>query len=90
MSCETEDDLFPQRYEVDYVRVYQLSDQYEVELYGDVNLDGTLNIIDIVMIVSFILNDAIPSENQTLISDSNQDGDLDILDVIMLVSQIVR
>ena len=37
MPCETEDDLFPQRYEIDYVRVYQLQEVPDVELYGDVN-----------------------------------------------------
>jgi len=64
-------------------------DDFEVELYGDVNFDGTLNVLDVVEIVGFVLNSTQPTEEQLLTGDMNQDGILNILDVINLVSQIV-
>ena len=64
-------------------------DDFEVELYGDVNFDGTLNVLDVVEIVGFVLNSTQPTEEQLLAGDMNQDGILNILDVINLVSQIV-
>ena len=64
-------------------------DEFEVELYGDVNLDGMLNVLDVVEIVGFVLNTVTPTEEQSLTADMNQDGIVNILDVISLVSQII-
>ena len=64
-------------------------DDFVVELYGDVNFDGTLNIVDIVTIVSYVLNTTIPTEEEFLTADMNQDGIINILDVISLVSEIL-
>ena len=64
-------------------------DDFEVELYGDVNFDGTLNVLDVVEIVGFVLNTTTPTEEQLLTGDMNQDGILNILDVIALVSEIL-
>jgi len=90
MPCATEDSQFPERYEIDYVRVYQLTDEYQVDLYGDVNEDGTLDVIDIVQILGFILGNSNPSDIDFLISDANQDNSLDILDIVFLVGQILN
>ena len=79
--------LFPQRYEIDYVRVYQLSD--EIELYGDVNQDNELNILDIVMIIQFIIGDSTLEEQQQLIADVNQDSSVNILDIVILIDNII-
>ena len=64
-------------------------DDFVVELYGDVNFDGMLNVLDVVEIVGFVLNTTTPTEEQLLTGDMNQDGILNILDVIMLVSEIL-
>ena len=64
-------------------------EDFEVELYGDVNFDGILNVLDIVEIVGFVLNTTTPTEEQLLTGDMNQDGILNILDVITLVSEII-
>ena len=64
-------------------------DEFEVELYGDVNFDGTLNVLDVVEIVGFVLNTTTPTEEQLLTADMNQDGILNILDVISLVSEVI-
>ena len=64
-------------------------DEFEVELYGDVNFDGTLNVTDIVTMVNFVLNTVIPTEEQSLTADMNQDGIVNILDIISLVGEIL-
>ena len=64
-------------------------DDFVVELYGDVNFDGSLNVSDIVVMVSFILNTSIPSEEQELTADINQDGIVNIVDIILLVNDIL-
>ena len=63
-------------------------DDFEVELYGDVNFDGYLDITDIILIIGFILGDE-PTEEQELTADMNQDGILNILDVIQVVGDIL-
>ena len=55
MPCQTEDNAFPQRYEIDYVRVYQLS---ECSL-GDISNDGLIDVIDIVQLVDKIVNESL-------------------------------
>ena len=64
-------------------------EEFEVELYGDLNFDNTLDVTDVITMVNFVLNQSIPSEEQSLTSDMNQDGVLNILDVIQLVSAIL-
>ena len=64
-------------------------DDFVVELYGDVNFDGYLNVTDIVTIVSFVLNTVIPTEEEFLTADMNQDNIVNILDVISLVGEIL-
>ena len=64
-------------------------DDFVVELYGDVNFDGTLNVVDIVQIIGFILNTVIPTEEEFLTADISQDGTLNILDVIMVVQEVI-
>ena len=63
--------------------------EFEVDVYGDVNFDGELNVVDIVLMVGFILNTTIPTEEQELTADMNQDGIVNILDVIQVVSEIL-
>ena len=64
-------------------------EDFEVELYGDVNFDGTLNVLDVVEIVGFVLNQTTPTDEQFLTGDMNQDGILNILDVIALVGEVI-
>ena len=63
-------------------------EDFEVELYGDVNFDGYLDITDIILVVGFILGGE-PTEEQFLTADMNQDGVINILDVIDVVSGIL-
>ena len=73
---------------------YQEGDEYlslgdEENLMGDVNFDGALNVIDVVLIVNFILDAEEFTSDQISASDVNNDGSVDILDVVEIVLQIL-
>jgi hypothetical protein len=53
-------------------------------LSGDVNGDGSVNVIDIVMVVDYILDDLYIIEG-----DVNEDGTLNILDIVILTTLIL-
>ena len=66
---------------------YEYASEYDFNL-GDVNFDNEINILDVVLMVSFILGE--PSdEYELLASDINQDGSVNILDVVALVNIIL-
>ena len=69
-----------------------ISECVEVQtlIFGDVNFDGTINIVDIVQVVNFILNTNTPTELEFSVSDMNQDGVLNILDVIQVVNIVLN
>ena len=52
---------------------------------GDVNNDGSLDILDIIFMVDCILD----SSNTCNCSDVNQDGLLNVMDIIMVVNLIL-
>jgi len=55
------------------------------EDYGDLNDDGNINIFDIDILASYILDNSL-YEN----GDFNQDGTLNVFDVIMLIDMIIN
>ena len=63
-------------------------EDFVVDLYGDVNFDGTIDITDVITLINFVLGQT-PTEEESLTADMNQDGILNILDVISLVSEIL-
>ena len=52
---------------------------------GDVNGDGVINVIDIVIVVDLVL-----SNNYDAIGDVNADGELNILDVVVLIDLVLN
>ena len=56
---------------------------------GDINQDDILNVLDIVMIVNFIINENTISNKQFAISDLNLDEIINVLDIVVLVSLIL-
>ena len=56
---------------------------------GDVNFDGNLNILDIVMIVGNILGSDFTDE-QSCAADLNEDSDINILDIVTIISLIIN
>ena len=63
-------------------------EDFVVELYGDVNFDGSLDVTDIVLVIGFILGEE-PTEEQFLTADMTQDGVVNILDVIQIVNEVL-
>ena len=62
---------------------------HENLLIGDLNSDGELNIVDIVLLVNYSLSNPIPSEELVQIGDINSDNVLNILDIVLLVNTIL-
>ena len=60
-------------------------DDTSCQQLGDINGDGTINVIDTVMAVDLILND-----NYDSVGDVNEDGSLDVLDIVMLVDWVLN
>ena len=56
---------------------------------GDVNGDDTVNILDVVQIVNYILGNLEFSESQVCSADLNISGGLNILDVVQIVNLIL-
>ncbi|MBT3250803.1 MAG: hypothetical protein HN729_12220 [Candidatus Marinimicrobia bacterium] len=57
---------------------------------GDVNLDDSLDILDIVLIVNHIINASQLSGYPLYLADINDDGILNILDVILLINIVLE
>lgn len=53
--------------------------------YGDLNSDDLLNVLDVVLLLAMILDQA----DSDFVGDMNQDGILNVLDVVILVSSIL-
>ena len=56
-----------------------------IPIYGDVNEDGNINILDITTLINFIL-----AETYSEIADLNEDGGLNILDIVILINLILE
>jgi len=63
-------------------------DTSECSLNGDVNFDNEINILDVVLMVSFILGEP-TDEYEYSAADINQDGLLNILDIVALINIIL-
>jgi hypothetical protein len=61
----------------------------EFGLLGDINEDGLINILDVVLIIGFIIGTSEPTEEEVLTSDLNEDGIVNILDVVALVNIVL-
>ena len=60
-------------------------------LLGDLNFDGTIDVTDIILLVTMILNpDDIYIPEMFLVADVDQDGDINILDVVQIVNIILN
>ena len=57
---------------------------------GDVNADGDLNVLDVVMLVNFALLVEYPNDLEFWASDLNGDGFINVLDVVNLVNFILE
>tara|TARA_B110000467_G_C18334684_1_gene496435 strand:- start:102 stop:2561 length:2460 start_codon:yes stop_codon:yes gene_type:complete len=58
-------------------------------LPGDTNIDGLLNVLDVVSMVSHILGNSTLTDEQLSCADFNQDNTLNVLDVVTAVAIIL-
>tara|TARA_B100001029_G_scaffold42673_1_gene33351 strand:+ start:599 stop:1498 length:900 start_codon:yes stop_codon:yes gene_type:complete len=61
----------------------------QIQQIGDCNMDGLLNIIDIVILVNVIIDNLIPSEYQIISCDLNHDGNINIVDIVLIINEIL-
>jgi len=59
-------------------------------IVGDLNFDNDVNVLDIVLLVNFILDESMPNDDQYFAADLNGDSMLDVLDVVLLVNYILE
>ena len=65
-----------------FARLYETSKS--TQLLGDININGEVNILDIVLIANMILENEY-DEN----ADVNQDGNINVLDIVLIVNIIL-
>ena len=70
--------------------VYAEQIYYEEPIWGDVNGDLLINVIDIVEIVQHILGYLTFTDDQFYIADSNQDGEVNVIDILNAVNIILE
>jgi hypothetical protein len=56
---------------------------------GDVNFDGVINVVDIVLVVNYILDALVPNYEETLAADFNQDGTINVVDIVNMVGMVL-
>ena len=56
---------------------------------GDVNMDDSINVLDVVSVVNHVLGLNNLTSNQILIADINNDDVINVLDVIQIVNLII-
>ena len=57
---------------------------------GDVNIDGLINILDIIQTVNIILGANLnPTDYELWAADLNQDDNIDILDIVLIMNTIL-
>ena len=56
---------------------------------GDINLDGMVNVVDIIEMVNIIVGGSEPTDEQLAYGDTNGDGLINVTDIIATVNQII-
>ena len=60
--------------------------EYDDLIFGDVNSDGILNVVDLIAVVNIILGAANPTSS----ADVNSDGIININDIVQIVNWILN
>ena len=56
--------------------------------YGDVTQDGSIDVIDVIAMVGYVLGTIQPTPDQIILGDVFTDGDLNIFDIVSLIAII--
>ena len=65
--------------------LFEFADQNSFMISGDLNSDNLINVLDVILIVSLILN-----QNFENLADLNSDNIVDILDIILIINIILN
>ena len=57
--------------------------------FGDVTMDGVINVVDIIIVVNHILYDYQLNDFQQFLADVDQNGQINIADIVLIVQQII-
>ena len=60
-----------------------------INLLGDLNYDGDVNVVDVVILVNFALLISTPNANQFISADINDDNSINVIDVVQLINIIL-
>ena len=69
---------------------FGVCDSCATNLLGDANYDGFIDVLDVVLVVSLIVNEAITSELETCISDLDLNNEINVIDVVALLQLIIN
>lgn len=72
-----------------FARLYVTSKEVNTGLLGDINNDGVINVLDVVITVNIILGVIEPTEDEAWAADVNQDGNINVLDIVLIVNIIL-
>ena len=56
---------------------------------SDINQDCIINVLDVILLVNFVLENDTPTADEIDAADINQDGVLNVIDVVLLVNEIL-
>ena len=68
-----------------FLKIWQ--DSSCLGLFGDLNNDGIVNILDVILLINYILN---PESTAINGADINEDGNINIIDIVQLVNIILN
>ena len=57
---------------------------------SDINQDCIVNVLDVILLVNFVLENDTPTSSEFAAADINQDGVLNVIDVVLLVNEILQ
>ena len=82
---------YPNPFIIDESLIQRCYFEEDVEEYmmGDVNQDFTINVLDIVFLMNYILNLIDLNEEQIALGDLNNDNGINILDIVLLIEEII-
>ncbi len=58
-------------------------------IYGDINQDMLVDILDIIIMIDIIMGNIVAEEYMVLLADINQDNIVDIMDIISIINIIL-
>lgn len=73
-----------------YYGIFNLTFQFNEPILGDINQDGSPDILDIILIVNHIIEAILLTDIQYQIGDINNDNFIDVMDIILLVNTIIN